>query len=315
MSEQVYTNNTHEGGGRGVTGAVILIGIGIALLLNQLEILDISLWSVLSYWPVLLILGGLDMIIGRRSLLGNIIMAAVTLLAVLVVLVMAGQQTASTPDAFIFNWADGPTITEQFSGQRGDISALKVTLNIGAGDVDVEALGDDTRQLYAGEYSTGENNAANVSYSEANDTGTLVIDADDRPGSDGFVGDLDLNLTRDLPVDLTINAGAGSIELDLEDMDLSGLTFSGGAGSIDISLPESGDFEAQMTFGTASVDLYIPESLAVEISLDGFVVPDDMPDRYERIRDGLWQTAGFEQADEQVTISISGGVGALDINE
>ena len=53
---------THQ---RGFTFPLLLIGLGVILLLNTLNVLDVSVFNVITrFWPVLLILIGLDVLIG-----------------------------------------------------------------------------------------------------------------------------------------------------------------------------------------------------------------------------------------------------------
>ena len=64
----------------GLFGPVILIGLGVVFLLNNLGILDWSVWEVIvRLWPVLLIAAGLDVLIGRRSALGSLLSLVLTL--------------------------------------------------------------------------------------------------------------------------------------------------------------------------------------------------------------------------------------------
>ncbi|MEJ2738024.1 MAG: DUF5668 domain-containing protein, partial [Anaerolineae bacterium] len=66
-----------------ILGPVLLIGVGILLLLNIMGILEWSVWwNLLRFWPILLIAAGLDLLIGRRSVLGALI-ATVLVLALL----------------------------------------------------------------------------------------------------------------------------------------------------------------------------------------------------------------------------------------
>ena len=59
---------------------VILIGLGIVFLLNNLGILTWSVWDVIfRLWPVLLVAGGLDVLIGRRSAWGALLSLVLTL--------------------------------------------------------------------------------------------------------------------------------------------------------------------------------------------------------------------------------------------
>ena len=49
----------------GLIGPLILIGLGVVFLLNNLGILDWSIWEILlRLWPVLLVAAGLDLILG-----------------------------------------------------------------------------------------------------------------------------------------------------------------------------------------------------------------------------------------------------------
>lgn len=53
---------------RKVIGPMVLIGLGTIFLLNNLGLLDWSIWSSLwRLWPILLIAAGLDMVFGRKT--------------------------------------------------------------------------------------------------------------------------------------------------------------------------------------------------------------------------------------------------------
>lgn len=57
-------------------GGVVLIGIGVIFLLNQLEVIDVSLGYVIGqYWPVILIILGLkELLKGRKSFIGGAVL-------------------------------------------------------------------------------------------------------------------------------------------------------------------------------------------------------------------------------------------------
>ncbi len=61
-----------------LVGPILLVGAGIIFLFNNLGWLDWSIWeALLRLWPLLLIIGGLDMIIGRRSAVGGVVVAVI----------------------------------------------------------------------------------------------------------------------------------------------------------------------------------------------------------------------------------------------
>ena len=63
-----------------IVGALILITVGILLLLNNLNLVPWSIWQDLwQFWPVLLILWGVQMVFGP-SLIGKLITFCITVL-------------------------------------------------------------------------------------------------------------------------------------------------------------------------------------------------------------------------------------------
>ena len=64
-----------------LVGPMILIALGVVFLLNNLGILPWSIWEViLRLWPILLIGIGLDLLLGRRSVLGSLLALILTFL-------------------------------------------------------------------------------------------------------------------------------------------------------------------------------------------------------------------------------------------
>src|SRR5512139_225381 len=95
--EEVRMDSRERHGG--VVGPVILISLGVIFLLNNLGWLDWSVWStVLRLWPVLLIGAGLDILFGRRSMWGSLLVALL-LLAVLAGAIWLDQTRPAGPSA------------------------------------------------------------------------------------------------------------------------------------------------------------------------------------------------------------------------
>ena len=58
----------------GLVGPIILITLGVVFLMNNLGVLDWSVWVVIfRLWPVLLVAAGLDLLLGRRSVWGSLL--------------------------------------------------------------------------------------------------------------------------------------------------------------------------------------------------------------------------------------------------
>src|SRR4030067_1428909 len=87
----------HDRGG--LVAPIILIGVGLVFLVTNLGMLSTSIWGVLlRIWPVILIAMGIDLLIGRRSLIGRML-ALVLILAVLACgLWVGGGRSGSVPN-------------------------------------------------------------------------------------------------------------------------------------------------------------------------------------------------------------------------
>ena len=102
-----------------LVGPTILIGIGVIMLLNNFGYLNWGLWEIISLWPVLLIAAGLEILIGRRSLLGAFAAA----------LIVAALLTGAIWFIGISPRTDGPSAhTIEIAEPLADITAARVTL-------------------------------------------------------------------------------------------------------------------------------------------------------------------------------------------
>ena len=114
-----------------LVGPVILIGLGVVFLLNNLGILNWSVWDlVIRLWPVLLVAAGLDILIGRRSTLG-----ALSSLVLTVVLV-AGALWLYAGGMSIVPTGPGQEIIQSLDGA----TKAEIVLGPAVGSLHVEAL-------------------------------------------------------------------------------------------------------------------------------------------------------------------------------
>src|SRR5262245_15186622 len=118
-------------GRRGITIAILLIGLGTALLLGNLGIINISWSSLLQLWPLILILMGLDIMFGGRSALGSVSIAALGICLVIGAIIWAGVGRGTA--------GSGQIVTTPIEQELGDVTALKVTLELGASNAEVYA--------------------------------------------------------------------------------------------------------------------------------------------------------------------------------
>jgi putative adhesin/cell wall-active antibiotic response 4TMS protein YvqF len=222
-------------GGGGFSFALILITVGAVFLLLNLGIIGLNWQAVARYWPVLLILVGLDIIVGRRSMLGSIIMGVVTVGAVVGVVLLA--QAAPTGQT------SGTLVSGAIDQSFGNVKSLKITVDTSSAPLELHAGPDKSK--VTGDYRVMSGTQPKVDYRVEGDTGVMTITQP--PMKDipfGFNFDLDehitVNLPTGIPIELHTAGDLGKVNLDLTDLQITDLNVDGGSGQLTVTLPKSG---------------------------------------------------------------------------
>jgi hypothetical protein len=297
----------------GITSAVILIGLGVALLLDNLGVVSIAWLEVIRFWPVLLILGGIDLLFGSRSIWGSIVAGIIAIVAIGAIL--------------FFSWSSGPGLTGNVAGTAvsGDINeslgganSLEVTLDIGAAQTSIGVL-NGSSDAVQGTYETDSRFDISSYYQMRGDIGVFTITQTGEnigfPDPAPYVGKLDLSLPEDVPTSIDVNAGVGEMTLDLSGLTLTSLAIDAGVGSTTITLPSTGGYSVNLSAGVGTVDITLPAGVEARVNFDGGLSGLDADSRFEKIGDGIWQTAGYSASDNRVEINIDSGLGSVTIRQ
>ena len=309
--EGTIASSTQRRGTRGLTGAIILIGIGVALLLQNMGVLSINWFSLWRFWPVFLILVGLDLLLGRTAL-GSVVTALVGLAVVGTIIFWFGTRA---PGTFALS---GHTVTRDIQQDLGSANALAVTMNLGAYSANITAS-DTGSSALQGTYRTDVNLPLDVTYDVSGGTGHLTISQLDSqstnlPFGGNFVGDMSVNLTNSVPVDLTINAGVGDLTLDLSGLNLRSLVVDGGVGSVRLTLPGQGDYPVTIKSGVGDVRINVPSGMDARITASTGLSGVDVASRFVKQGEQVWASSGYDGASNRATISIDTGIGSVDVN-
>jgi hypothetical protein len=298
----------HRRGARGITGAVLLIGLGTALLLSNLGIIQLNWLTLVQFWPVVLILIGLDIAFGGRSAVGSVVVALVALAVVFGAIFWSGVLGNGVNGS-------GSIIEGTFKHDIGNAESLRATLDLGVADVEVGALNSDT-QAVSGNYRTDERFQIAEDYRTEGDTGILTVEqkSENNNFNGMAAGDVNLELTNSIPLDLQVNAGVGSVTLDLSDILLVNLTIDAGVGSVTVMLPEGQTYSVDIDAGVGSVDVDLPEDDEIRINYDGGLGSLDLDEkRFHEVSEDVWETDNYSEGDG-IEINVDAGVGSVDFN-
>jgi hypothetical protein len=319
MSEERYIDQQQEvrprrRRGPGVVWAVILIAIGLAFLLNNLGVIAIDWARLWVYWPVILILVGVDLLVGRRSLLGGLVTAIMALAVVAGVIWLVGVMNLSP-----FRAESSRATATSISQELGEISRLNVQLQLAAAETHVDGL-SDRRQGVQGSYNTTTDLGVTVEYRTSGDTGYLTIQQGgaNQDNSAALLGQeistvMNLSLPADIPIELKVDMGAGEAVLDLSGLTIQSVSMAGGAGRLDVTLPAQGNFPVEVSAGVGEIIIRVPRSLEARLSGQVFLSSLGVPSRFENLGDRTWQTAGYASAANRAEITINQAVGSVEI--
>jgi len=290
-----------------VVWPAILISVGVILLLQQFGYVQWTLWEIsLRLWPVLIIAIGLDILFGRRSVLGSLL-ALILVLALFfgaVGLMGVGPATAK------IQYANVPvTLPKTTAG------AVRVELVSTSGTLTVDALGAGAENGLEAQIQDVNGSRLDVSTTENARQGDYHI----RMSGPETIWIPNLgtnqwrtNLAVEQPLELRLSLGAGDMTLHLERLNLENLVVNLGAGQINLWLPEKGVANAKISLGTGQVVLHRAESGALAIDCTTGVGNCSLPGK-----NGFWsqkfQSSDFNSAAVKSEVKVTVGAGSVSV--
>ncbi|MGE5265334.1 MAG: LiaI-LiaF-like domain-containing protein [Acidobacteriota bacterium] len=292
-----------------IIGPLILITAGVLFLLANMGMLPFTFWELAArYWPIVLILIGLEIIFGRRSMLGALVILVLWLgLVGGVIWIAYAQGGGILPIA--------PSATEEISQPLGDIKSATVDLNVGFSNTTLTALGTDTGDLMKGTYRHSEGVRVVKTYDVAGSDGRLSLKEE---GSNFMLGGAtasrwDLGLNPGIPIVLRVDGGVGHSSLDLGTLKITSLQIDTGVGSMNVTTPGTGSVTMRLNGGVGSAIVNIPQGVAGRLRVNaglGSIRVDE--NRFPKFGD-VYQSADFSSAANKIDVEIDGGIGSITV--
>jgi hypothetical protein len=288
----------------------VLIGAGVLLLLSNLNLLPPGMWDAIwSLWPVLLVLVGLEMIIGRRS------RAGAALMLVIGALVIAGALTWAALRA------QQPTenVTQLITQPMDDLQSASITVDFKVGELRLSAL-EDSAALMEGRITRGPNENVAQSYRADDNIGKLALSQQYGALMAPFLrarteaSHWEIGLSARLPLELNVTTGVGAADLDLSGLNVTALNVETGVGQTTVTLPEAGPLAAHVESGLGDVILVLPLDTPTRIALNSRLGGLEIPSRFA-CENNICTTAGFSTEGPYLDIELDGGVGTIKLRD
>jgi len=284
-------------------GPVLLIGLGVLLLLNSTGQLDTNLWDLLQLWPLFIIGAGVEMLIGRRSLVGAFV-------AALLILALFGGGVWYVGRATV--GVSGKTVT--IEEPRGDADKLRAEIAPAVARLQIGAL-NDSDNLVEGSVTPhpDEEITSNLS---SGATPRLVVKTAENTSlvTTGAPRVWELDFNRDVALDLSVNMGVGEANLALKQLAVERLDVNVGVGTITLRLPDQSDVVVTLNAGVGAITLKTPPGVGVRLRTDSAIVGRAIPSTYSRDGD-VYTSPGYDAAKHHLNVTVAVGIGSLTVVE
>ena len=321
MGQNYYNSRRHS---PGLFWPIIFIGGGVILLLSNLGYLAVNSWALLwQLWPVLLIVIGLDVMFGRRGVLGSIISAvlAIAVIAGVVALLLTAQNNPSilgAQSSFLLN-TDLSRRTEHIAMPLDGIESADVRIDFHGGNATVYGL-EGSSNLIDGDVTfygnlvrsiSGTNGRAQVNL----ETNLLGLGWPFFNGTGSTNWKIGLNPRAEY--DLNFNAGSGTYQMDLSKLSLHSLTVGEGSGTMSVDLPNSGKYTFGLEIGSGTASVRVPAGMAAHVNYhvgSGTVNAPGLRQVSRDGRNGVYETPNYSQNGPYVVMNVDVGSGNLDLD-
>lgn len=287
---------------------VLLLVLGGMILLDNLNIVCISLGELWKFWPLILVFWGVSALV--KDTRARWIVAAVT---AIVVAVLAYS-------FFSFRWVGcngddfDATVEAQHLSEPYDPSITSASLSIGAGAAKVILEGTSDQLLEAQTRSSIGDCVLRSSGSEGRRELDLEIPGKGhRLSFRRVTNEATIRLHPAPTWDISLGAGAASAELDLRPFDLKSVDIEAGATSVKLLLgmPKN-EMEVRVEAGASSITIEVPEQAGCAISIDAPLSSKHF-EGFEKVESGRYETEGFSGAAGTIRISIEAGVSKVSV--
>lgn len=286
---------------------MVLIVIGGLWIAGTLGLIQLSVLFILfKFWPVLLILAGINIISKGNK--------GIVLLSLL--LVLAGAFYLAQNDAQIashFNWHhrgnDVCDNVEQIKDvyELQTIESATLELDLGVGDISIVDAKDDQFAYNVPGHNllrsyTHENNEARILFRTEGDFNFKRLSGNNRYN-------YDFELPKDVLWTLDLDVGAADGYFDFSDLMLERVKINTGASDCKVIFGDRNDYTyVDIDSGVSDLTLEVKKGLGLRIESDGAISDHNYKESGLVKFNGYYATKDYENANKQIEIKVDSAV-------
>jgi len=306
--------------GRSLSWPLILITIGLVfLLVNFGYVPGVTAIQLLSLWPLLLILAGVDIALGRRWPLAALGID-VAVIALGLGLLVTQPTVFNAP--FFFDHDPAGVGQRDVSVARGSATSLSLDINGGAGRFRIS--GGSTVLVEA--HSPNEDlRLRRADFDKGGEHADVRVDQGGSRRVGGVTAEVETRLASNVRTDLELNGGAGEFTVDFSDVLLNSAEINIGAASLTLTLPKpalattapatspAGDIQIEVNAGASSILIDVPEGVEARVTTSGALLTLRSSNPRLTASGSSAETSGYASAQRRVTVRITAGASSVTI--
>ena len=207
----------------------------------------------------------------------------------------------------------GTLRTESQSVELGDAKSVRVEIDFGAGDLKLTGGAD---KLLEADFNY---NVARLKPVVEYTDGTLVVRQPDVSGLPvlrdiaDYRNEWDLRLNDEVPIDLSVDMGGGTSDLQLTGLSLTGLNVSLGAGksTVDLSGEWTRDLDVSIDTGAADINVRLPRDVGVRVEVERGA---SIVEASSLTQDGnVYTNAAYGASAVTLQVNMEAGIGRINL--
>ncbi len=287
---------------------VLFVVVGLLFLLERAGWLGVDWESVLKFWPLVLVLWGIVMLVRSERTrwlgpaIGAVFVGVVILAVINVSWIGAPWNFRGEYHEQRFQVADDPAI-----------DTAKLSFESGAGTF---VFGDTTSELFTAR--TRCNQSAYWMASDRQGRTETVRMGRERKTMGSWFGRMqnraDVSLSPDPVWDVDVEAGAADLDLDMAAYRLARLKVNTGAATVRVKLgAREQEQKVSLHAGASSIRIQVPDSAGCRVTLSTSLSSRSMKG-FTRDGSGHFQTENFGRSPHRIFIDISAGVSSIHVS-
>lgn len=304
-----------------IVWGLTLVFAGSVLLLDNFNIIDFYWTSIGQFWPLLLILIGTNMVLGRgkQTPWGGYALIVVTCLVLGFIAFVGINKPSNTSSRWSWSFNDhvvkhDPVRGHFVEAMQPDTRQAKLYIRGGGTHYIIEGSTDKLFEAEV-ERAFGRFGLEKTSGDSVQQLKFVLNNKDDHFDLEEIGSNRAVIKLNTQPVwDINLNMGAGKADFDLSEHHIENLKINGGAASLEIKLGMPfQETQVSMEAGLTEVKFDIPEAVGCRIVAKTGLSDEDF-NGFEKQNDGSYQTPNYSTAAKKILINLKGGLSDFEVS-